>query len=122
MTTLLIALLLLLTQSCSEEEVVTQPPIVSPPAVPVVDVARPGIIRDISSSDLVAEMGVGWNLGNTFDVISRDKTAWGNPAPTEFQIRKVAEQGFRTLRIPVTWAFHMREFAPYQVGRIHSSS
>ncbi|MEL6124242.1 MAG: glycoside hydrolase family 5 protein, partial [Bacteroidota bacterium] len=37
------------------------------------------------------------------------------PAPTEFKIRKVAELGFRTLRIPVTWAFHMREFAPYQV-------
>ncbi len=72
-------------------------------------------MRDISSTELVAEMGVGWNLGNSFDVRNSDKTVWGNPLPLSTHINAVKEMGFETLRIPVTWNFNMLAQAPYTV-------
>ena len=65
---------------------------------------KPGIgtARDISSFDLVAEMVVGWNSGNSFDVESKDKTYWGNPIPSKAMIDEVKAMGFSTLRIPIT--------------------
>ena len=74
-----------------------------------------GPARDISSFDLVGEMGVGWNLGNSFDVTSSDKTRWGNPLPSKAMIDAVRARGFKTLRIPVTWGFHQSSQAPYTV-------
>lgn len=71
--------------------------------------------RDISSFDLVAEMGVGWNLGNSFDVRSGDKTLWGNPLPSKSIIDAVREMGFRTLRIPITWSFNQNSSSPYEI-------
>ena len=72
-----------------------------------------GVVRDISSFELVSEMGVGWNLGNSFDVEDRDKTLWNNPLPSQEIIDQVSELGFKTLRIPVTWDYHLGETAPY---------
>ncbi|GGG53068.1 endoglucanase [Croceivirga lutea] len=69
----------------------------------------------ISPNELVLKMGVGWNLGNSFDVESRDKTAWGNPLPTKAMIDLVANSGFNTLRIPVTWGYHQDENSPYAI-------
>ncbi len=74
-----------------------------------------GTIRDISSSELVAEMGIGWNLGNSFDVISKDKTDWGNPLPNGNIIKTVHEIGFKTLRVPITWRFNQEDVAPYTI-------
>lgn len=79
------------------------------------DISIPGTIRDISSMDLVAEMGVGWNLGNSLDVESTDKTDWGNPLPSQQIIDKVYDMGFRTLRVPVTWSYHQQTSAPYTI-------
>ena len=82
-----------------------------------VDSSMPGIgeARDITSFELVAEMGVGWNLGNSFDVVSKDKTDWGNPLPNKAIIDAVSEMGFKTLRIPVTWEWNQSAIAPYQI-------
>ncbi|MCR9252159.1 MAG: glycoside hydrolase family 5 protein [bacterium] len=74
-----------------------------------------GTARDISSFDLVAEMGVGWNLGNSFDVTSKDKTLWGNPLPSKDIIDDVREMGFTTIRIPVTWGYDQNETDPYTI-------
>lgn len=69
-------------------------------------------MRDISSADLVKEMGLGWNAGNTFDSLcawitngspSDYETGWGNPVLTKEVIKKVKASGFTTVRIPVTW-------------------
>ena len=60
-------------------------------------------------------MGVGWNLGNSFDTRSRDKTFWGNPLPTKEMIDAVRQMGFKTLRIPVTWAFNQEMNPPYTI-------
>ena len=66
----------------------------------------PGTIRDISALELTNEMGVGWNLGNSFDVTDVDKTVWGNPLPDKSMIDAVKDIGFTTVRIPVTWYTH----------------
>lgn len=69
-------------------------------------------MRNISSAELVKDMGLGWNLGNTFDSLcawiqngtpEQYETGWGNPVTTKEVIKKVKETGFKTVRIPVTW-------------------
>ncbi len=72
-----------------------------------------GIMRKLTSLELVADMGSGWNLGNTFDVEDEDITAWGNPLTTKEIIDAVKERGFKTIRIPVTWRFHMGDAPNY---------
>ncbi|MDN5212762.1 cellulase family glycosylhydrolase [Fulvivirgaceae bacterium BMA12] len=64
-------------------------------------------IRDITALELTRDMVTGWNLGNSFDVTNRDKTFWGNPLPSKEIIEAVEQKGFKTVRIPVTWGFHM---------------
>lgn len=89
----------------------------TPPEEPITSSEAPGIgeARNITSFDLVEEMGVGWNLGNWFDVTDRNKTEWGNPTPSKAMIDLVKAMGFTTLRIPVTWGTHQEENAPYEI-------
>lgn len=65
-----------------------------------------------------AKMGPGWNLGNALDCkggeteitqINGYETRWGNPVITESLFAAVADAGFGTVRIPVTWYEHMDE-------------
>ena len=61
-------------------------------------------MRDIPSIELVKEMSVGWNLGNTFDsskenfkgdeTVESWETAWGQPVTTKAMIDSVKAQGF----------------------------
>ncbi len=71
----------------------------------------------MTASLLVQQMGVGWNLGNSFDVENRDKTFWGNPLPTKEMIDLVAQTGFKTIRIPVTWGYHQEDQEPFTIER-----
>lgn len=64
--------------------------------------------------DFVESMRLGWNLGNTFDATNCNvknemdyESAWCGIATTQEMIQKVAETGFKTLRLPVTWHDHM---------------
>ncbi|TBL42100.1 cellulase [Verrucosispora sp. SN26_14.1] len=52
----------------------------------------------------VDAMQPGWNLGNTFDSVGADETAWGNPRVTPAQLDAIRAQGFNSIRIPVTWS------------------
>lgn len=79
------------------------------------EVETVGVIRDITASQLVADMGPGWNLGNAFDVRDNDKTAWGNPLPNTTLVDEVFERGFTTLRLPVTWGYNMGEAPDFEV-------
>ena len=63
-----------------------------------------------TSMEITADMGLGWNLGNTFDStggnltnLSSLETSWGNPKVNEALISGIADAGFKTIRIPVTW-------------------
>jgi endoglucanase len=58
-----------------------------------------------TSAELLAEMGLGWNLGNSLDV-PEGETAWGNPKVAPELLSAVAEAGFKLVRIPVTWSRH----------------
>lgn len=58
-----------------------------------------------SAADAVAEMKIGWNLGNSLDALWGE-TAWGNPAVTQNLINAVHSAGFGVVRIPVTWIGH----------------
>ncbi|MDR2591738.1 MAG: cellulase family glycosylhydrolase [Chitinispirillales bacterium] len=64
-------------------------------------------MRDITTMALVKDMGLGINLGNTFDSEgsseSNYETAWGSPKITKAMIDGYASAGFKTVRIPVRW-------------------
>ncbi|HZM80705.1 MAG TPA: cellulase family glycosylhydrolase [Candidatus Limnocylindrales bacterium] len=55
---------------------------------------------------VVAAMQPGWNLGNSLDSTGSDETSWGNPRITQTLINNVKAQGFKSIRIPVTWGHH----------------
>ncbi|MEM7483831.1 MAG: glycoside hydrolase family 5 protein [Bacteroidota bacterium] len=74
-----------------------------------------GVMRNLSSIEIVAEMKTGWNLGNSLDAEGPDETFWGNPATTQAMIDEVSNRGFNTLRVPVTWRFHQGDAPNYTV-------
>jgi aryl-phospho-beta-D-glucosidase BglC (GH1 family) len=71
--------------------------------------------RHMSAQRVVAAMQPGWNLGNTFDAIGADETAWGNPRVTRELLANIRAQGFRSIRIPVTWGQHQGPAPDYQI-------
>lgn len=62
----------------------------------------------------VEAMHPGWNLGNTFDALG-DETSWGNPPTTKELINRIAAQGFKSIRIPITWKHRMEGAPGYKV-------
>ncbi|WP_454191143.1 cellulase family glycosylhydrolase [Paenibacillus sp. Marseille-Q7038] len=62
----------------------------------------------------VEKMQPGWNLGNTFDATG-DETSWGNPLTTKELIAEIAEQGYNSIRIPITWEHRMGDAPDYTV-------
>lgn len=70
-------------------------------------------MRDISTMELVREMGLGINLGNTFEScggwisntsVTNYETGWGSPVITQEMIQGYADSGFGVLRVPVAWS------------------
>lgn len=62
--------------------------------------------RVLSVDEMVAEMGTGWNLGNTFDGhtgFTPSETLWQSTYTYQELIDAVHDYGFNTVRIPVTW-------------------
>jgi endoglucanase len=75
----------------------------------------PQPFNDMTAVELVNNMRVGWNLGNTLDCydlawlgggssVSKLETAWGNPVTRKENFTALKNAGFNTLRIPVSWA------------------
>ena len=72
------------------------------------------LVRDnLTTQDLVDEMGLGINLGNTMEAcgdwinpgnILNYEQAWGAPVTTKKIIAGYANAGFSSLRIPVSWS------------------
>ena len=73
-------------------------------------------LNGMNANELVSQMTIGWNLGNTLESHSdsytidmspkKFATAWGNPEPTAELFEAVKNGGFNTVRIPVTWYQH----------------
>ena len=86
--------------------------------MPFVEPTRAEAAFEKDAKQTVADMGLGWNLGNSLDSYSgttiggnrgstSSETAWGNPATTKAMIDMVKESGVKTVRVPVTWYEHM---------------
>lgn len=60
----------------------------------------------LTADEMVAEMGTGWNLGNTMDGHTGfipGETVWQNVETTQALIKTVHDAGFNTVRVPITW-------------------
>ena len=64
--------------------------------------------------EVVEDMGIGWNLGNSLDAMNKNKgynynseTFWNNPVVTKELIDTVAAQGYGAIRVPVSWYNHI---------------
>ena len=64
---------------------------------------------------VVAAMQPGWNLGNSLDSTGADETSWGNPPITQALVNNVKAQGFKSIRIPVTWGQHQGPAPSYTI-------
>jgi len=79
-----------------------------------------GFMRDISAVDFVKDMGIGVNIGNTLDSIGSNswtagETGWGNPQITKGFIKALKKYGYKTIRLPVTWAEHIGPGPDYAI-------
>ena len=112
------------TEPAPEEPSVEKPtePAPTEPSIeePGIDVSKYSGMRDITTMELVDDMGIGINLGNTFEscgdwieqwgaggypsgTVQAYETAWGSPIITKEIIQGYANEGFDTLRVPVHW-------------------
>ncbi len=85
----------------------TKKPDVKPP------VTAEGEMRDMSTQEIIEDMGVGINLGNTFEScgswinsssVTNYETAWGSIQITEDIIAGYKAAGFGVIRVPVAWS------------------
>ena len=62
----------------------------------------------LTPEEMLQEMGMGWNLGNTMDA-GGSEGAWGAPITTKAMIKAVHDYGYNTIRVPVTWTPYISE-------------
>ena len=90
-------------------------------------------MRNITTAEIVREMGIGINLGNTFEAcgdwiadVDRQwgdgvlepkyyETAWGSPVITKEMIDGMANEGFGVVRVPVAWS-NMMDMSTYTIS------
>lgn len=81
--------------------------------------ASADVVAQLNASQLVADMGAGWNLGNSLEANNNgipSETAWGNPTVTQALIDRVRASGFKTIRIPVSYLGHIGAGPNYTVN------
>lgn len=94
----------------------------------------PGQMRDMTSQELVKEMKIGWNLGNSLDVCAADtdgdgkvnqtpepgeevdETLWGNVMTTQKLLDSLKADGINAVRVPVTWRDHIIDEKTYEIN------
>lgn len=71
-----------------------------------------------AAAALGQELGLGWNLGNSLDAYVdgvSGETLWNNDSVTQQLFDSVKAQGFRSVRIPITWLGHIGEAPEYKI-------
>jgi len=78
----------------------------------------------LTAAEVVKEMKIGWNLGNTLDscdytkwgierednsAIERYEQYWANPITTKEMIDEIKAAGFNAVRVPITYYDHIYE-------------
>ena len=96
-------------------------------------ISAAGTMRDISTMEVVEEMGIGINLGNTFESCgdwiaqwgdgtpNSYETAWGSPTITQDMIEGIADAGFGVVRIPVAWSNLMATDGTYTISKAYEA-
>ncbi len=74
-------------------------------------------IPDNEAMEFLKKIGVGWNLGNTFDAIKQGwnanademtvETSWVGIKTTEAMIEALYQAGFTAIRVPASWHDHV---------------
>ena len=81
--------------------------------------AAESTFQDLNQQEIVEAMGAGWNLGNQMEATDGTGTpkedAWTEVKVTERMIRTVKQQGFRTIRIPVSYLSMIGEGPDYAI-------
>lgn len=84
-------------------------------------------MRDMTTMEIVEDMGIGINLGNTFESSGQwiddwgdgtpnaYETAWGSPTVTKELIQGYADEGFGVVRVPVAWSNMMADDGNYTI-------
>ena len=79
-------------------------------------------LRNLTTLQITKEMGIGINLGNTFDcwgdwiwewgdhTPQSYETAWGSPVIEKGMIEGIKKEGFDSMRLPVHWFNMMKDF------------
>ncbi|MCL2127176.1 MAG: glycoside hydrolase family 5 protein [Treponema sp.] len=74
-----------------------------------------------TAAELVRDMGLGVNIGNSFDSVYTEgvagETGWGNPRVTQAYIKALKAHGFKTIRLPVTWADYIGQAPAYTLTK-----
>ena len=80
----------------------------------ILDYGEKEFQKNVTSKDIIDQLGFGWNLGNTFDAWNSSQnqgldseTCWGNPETTTELIDFLVQTGFKAIRIPTTWHNHL---------------
>ncbi|WP_027216176.1 glycoside hydrolase family 5 protein [Butyrivibrio fibrisolvens] len=84
--------------------------------IPELDIAQKEI-PDNDGLKFVQDMKLGYNIGNTFDAFVDNgvkddltiETAWGNDKVTREYVKAIHDNGFNTVRIPISWHNHVDE-------------
>lgn len=103
--------------------------------LPSVGCGKGQMRKDLDAMTAAHEMGVGINLGNTFEAFWADEndhtagastigentpqnyeTCWGAVVTTDECIDGIAAAGFSTLRVPVYWGNMMADDGAYQIS------
>ncbi|MBQ4534337.1 MAG: glycoside hydrolase family 5 protein, partial [Ruminococcus sp.] len=99
-----------------------------PVILPAVASGNNNEMRDISTMEIVQDMGIGINLGNTFEssgdwiaqwgdgTPNSYETAWGSPTVTKELIQGYADAGFGVVRVPVAWSNMMANDGSYKIN------
>lgn len=69
---------------------------------------------ELTAMETVAAMQPGFNLGNSLDAIP-EETSWGNAPIDQELVQEVKNEGFNSLRLPVTWDEHQGEGPDYAI-------
>ncbi|ESZ94173.1 glycoside hydrolase family 5 protein [Sclerotinia borealis F-4128] len=83
----------------------------SPTVTSTVQSSCTAAFTPITASAAFAALNPGWNLGNTLDAVP-DEGSWNNPAVIAGTFSAVKAEGFNSVRIPVTWAYHFVSSSP----------
>ena len=73
---------------------------------------------ELDQTQITEAMGLGWNLGNQLEASSGglpSETCWGNPEITKELIVTVKAQGFKTVRIPVSYLDMIGDGPDYKI-------